>query len=461
MRNIFSTIEKFKANIAFYTNEYKSITYKNLLDDTEKLEKIFKKKEIILIFSENCYEFFVCYVAAIRENQVLMLVNSKTNEVDILDILNRYDPDYVFCQNIKKYKNYSIKLNFGSFHLLKKNQVKKYKINKELSCLLSTSGTTGVKKFVKLSVKNILSNSTEISKSLNINQNDTSITTMPPYYSYALSVINTHLMNGAKIIINNFSLVDRNFWDLFKYYKPNNLNGVPYTFQILDKIKFEKMEIGCLRYITQAGGKLESKLRDKFIETCEKKKIRFNIMYGQAEASPRISIMPWKLLKKFPSSVGRALPGGSVSIDRKRKFNTKEGEIIYRGKNVFFGYSSSNKDLKKKNEINYVLKTGDLGFMNKNKLIFITGRKKRITKIFGIRISLDQLECELKKNNYNCICEGDDSKIIFKLINKKKVNINKFNQVIKNITELSPKFFEVTKAKKTEINKYKKKQYIL
>ena len=99
--------------------------------------------------------------------------------------------------------------------------------------------------------------------------------------------------------------------------------------------------------------------------------------------------------------------------------------------------------------------------MNKNKLIFITGRKKRITKIFGIRISLDQLECELKKNNYNCICEGDDSKIIFKLINKKKVNINKFNQVIKNITELSPKFFEVTKAKKTEINKYKKKQYIL
>lgn len=119
------------------------------------------------------------------------------------------------------------------------------------------------------------------------------------------------------------------------------------------------------------------------------------------------------------------------------------------------------KILKKKNEKNYVLKTGDLGFIDKNKLIFITGRKKRITKIFGIRISLDQLEHELKKNNYKCICEGDDNKIILKLINKKKIDITKFNQVIKKITELSPKFFEVIKAEKIEINKYKKKQYIL
>ena len=181
MRNIFSRIEKFKNNIAFYTDEYKSITYKNLLEDTEKFKKIFQKKKVILIFSENCYEFFVCYVAAIRENQVLILINSKTNEDDILDILNRYEPEYVYCKNIKKYKNYTVKLDFNGFHLLKKNKVNQYDINKELSCLLSTSGTTGEKKFVKLSVKNLLSNSTAISRSLNINQNDTSITTMPPY----------------------------------------------------------------------------------------------------------------------------------------------------------------------------------------------------------------------------------------------------------------------------------------
>ena len=123
--------------------------------------------------------------------------------------------------------------------------------------MLATSGTTGNPKYVKLSRENLLSNTKAISKSLKIKSSDKTITTMPPYYSYALSVINTHLMNGSKFIINEYSVVDRNFWDLFLKLKPNNLNRVPYTYEILDKIKFEKMNLNNLRYITQAGGKLD------------------------------------------------------------------------------------------------------------------------------------------------------------------------------------------------------------
>ena len=182
-------------------------------------------------------------------------------------------------------------------------------------------------------------------------------------------------------------------------------------------------------------------------------------MYGQAEASPRISIMPWELLKKFPNSVGIPLSGGKIIVEKKMNSKNKsEGDLIYKGKNVFWGYSNSYKDLSKKNEINNILRTGDIGFVDKKGFIYITGRKKRILKIFGIRISLDQLESELKKNNYDCLCKGNDKKLQIYIKKNDKFDFLKFNETIKNITNLMPKFFEVIQVnnfKRSETGKIK------
>ena len=325
---------------------------------------------------------------------------------------------------------------------------------------MSTSGTTGDVKFAKISVENLMVNSKGISKFLKISSNDTTITTMPPFYSYALSIINTHLMNGSKIILNDYSLIDRRFWDLYKKFQPNNLNGVPYNYEILDKIKFHDMKLKNLKYITQAGGKLHQKLKDKFIKTCKIKKINFYIMYGQTEASPRITIMPWKLLKKISESVGKPLFGGKIKIENKNE-NSKEkiGEIIYYGKNVFWGYSKSYKDLKEHKKNNYALKTGDLGYLDKRGLLYITGREKRILKIFGIRISLDLLENELYKKNYNCVCTGNDEKLKIYLKKNKNINFQKLNELIKKITNLMPRFFEIISVKDFQRNRIGKISY--
>ena len=218
---------------------------------------------------------------------------------------------------------------------------------------------------------------------------------------------------------------------------------MPYNYEILDKIKFHDMKLKNLRYITQAGGKLNKELKEKFIKTCVDKKISFFVMYGQTEASPRISIMPWELLKKFPDSVGVPLPGGKIMIKNKIKTNKKvEGEIIYQGKNVFWGYSKSFKDLNYGNKNKNILKTGDLGYLDKNGLLYVTGRKKRILKIFGVRISLDQVENELNKNNFKCICTGNDKKLIIYLQKNKDVDIDKFKALVNKITNLMPKFLK-------------------
>ena len=456
-KNIFSSFEKFKKNIALFSNIHEPKTYGDILNDVKNFKKYFIKKNIVLIFCDNSYEFIVTYVAAIKFNQVLILLDSQLNKKDYEKILNKYKPNFIFCKKSFDINNYTKVLKLNEYSFLKRKILFNFPINKEISCLISTSGTTGEKKFVKIGKSNLLSNTLGITKMLGIKKKDITITTMPPNYSYALSIINTHLMNGAKIILNRYSLIDRNFWDLFNKYKPCNLNGVPYIFEILNKIGFEKLKKN-LRYITQAGGKLEKKLRDKIIEFCKDENIKFYIMYGQAEASPRISIMPWNLLQKFPDSVGLPLPGGKIKIKKKSKADT-DGEIVYKGKNVFLGYSNSYRDLKNKDKIKGILNTGDIGFLDKNNLIHLTGRKKRILKIFGIRISLDLLEQELQKHNYQCICNGNDKKLQIHILANTKVNLPELNKLIIEITGINKNFIETIKVKKFQRNAFGKIKY--
>lgn len=456
-KNIFSSIQKYSDKIAIIDTNFKKIKYKQLISDAKKIERKFEFKELIAVFSENSYEFIVSLVASIRSNQTIILLNPQMSQKDLSNFINKYSPHLFFCRDKKLNESYKEILKFKRYRLYKIKKPKKFNLFPNLSCLLSTSGTTGDVKYVKISNENLFKNTTDIANALKIDSNDVAITTMPPFYSYALSIINTHLYKGGTIIINNYSMVDRKFSEIFNYYKPTNLNGVPYNFEILVRIKFNNMKLENLKFITQAGGKLGDELKNYLIKTCTKDKIKLFIMYGQTEASPRISIMPWPLLKKFPDSVGYPLSDGKIFIKNKFKHNNKMiGEIIYKGKNVFLGYSSSFKDLYKKNEQKNILNTGDIGYKDEKGLIYILGRKKRILKIFGIRISLDYIENELKKYGFNCVCSGDDKKLNVhtKLENHKdSSSMKKLIIAIKSITKLPNNYFKVFQSSDFKRNK--------
>ena len=217
------------------------------------------------------------------------------------------------------------------------------------------------------------------------------------------------------IVLNTKTVFEKEFWKIIKKFKIYSFGGVPSFYELLFKLKFKKLIPPSLRYITQAGGKIDVKLFRYFSSI---KKLKFISMYGQAEASPRIAFLSPNYNKIKPGSIGKPLKGYKLSIDKIGKFrNYDYGELIFKGKNVCLGYASNINDLLKGDINKGLLKTGDLGYKDKDNYYYIVGRKKRISKIFGIRINLDDIENLLKKNNFLCQCVPDNKFLIIEFLN--------------------------------------------
>ena len=449
---LFKTFNKYKDNIAIIDKEYFNLTYKQVFIETSKIKKRIKNRSLILIVSENSLGSLLAYIFCIINNHVGIILDSKTTKQNIVKVFNKYQPNFVILSeemktifNNKCYEDY----NFFDQSLMKNRSNKKKELNKNLSLLLSTSGSMGSIKFVKLSQGNLKHNTDSIVKYLKINNKDSTITNLPISYSYMLSVINSHFEVGASIIISKHSLVEKKFWETLKNSKITSFNGVPYTYEILTKIGLKNIKINTLKYLTHAGGKLEKNILIQILSFCKKNNLKFFSMYGQTEASPRISYLEPKFSTKKIGSIGRGIPGSKIYIiDNAGKKIHKpftEGEIVCEGKNVFMGYSKNYKDLKKCKEENYKLKTGDLGFFDRNGFFYITTRINRIAKIFGNRIDLGTLESLMSQKGYKVACLSDDKKV-FIFIEEKYIKKNLINTISK-MTNLNIRSFELIKLK--------------
>ena len=357
-------------------------------------------------------------MGVLRSGAIPLLLELNISQAILDNLIQKYQPEFIVCNklNLKTIKNYIEIFKLENNILLKIKSKINYKINDDLALLLSTSGSTGSPKFVRLSHKNLLTNTKQISSFLPTGPSEISITTMPMSYTYGLSIINTHIMNGSKIFVSERSIVEKLFWTNLNNFNVTNFGGVPFFYKILNKLNFKNIETKNLKYITQAGGKLENKLAQKIIETCDKKNIKFYMMYGQTEATARISYVPCEKVKEKLGTIGNLVEGGKIWLEDDqgnviKKIN-QEGELIFSGKNVCLGYSEDYKDLIKGNENNEILRTGDLAKIDVKGNYFIVGRKKRFSKIFGLRINLDDLEEKLNLKGFDCACSGNDEKII-------------------------------------------------
>ena len=449
---LFKSFNKYSKNIAIIDKEYSNLTYKKVLTETNKIRKKIKKRSLILIVSENSLGSLIAYIFCIINNHVGIIIDSKTTKQNIIKIFKSYKPNYTFISK----KNNSIfkkvcseKYIFFDQSLMKNKINNKVKLNKNLSLLLSTSGSMGSIKFVKLSKNNLKHNTRSIINYLKINKKDSAITNLPISYSYMLSVINTHFEVGGSIVVSKYSLVEKKFWETLKNSKITSFNGVPYTYEMLSRIGLKNIKIKSLKYLTHAGGKLENDKLKEIIKFCKKNNLKFFSMYGQTEASPRISYLNPEFSKKKIGSIGKGIPGSKMYIinntGKKILKPFVEGEIICEGKNVFMGYSKDYNDLKNANEENYKLKTGDLGYFDKNGFFYITSRISRIAKIFGNRVDLGALESLMSQKSYKVACLSDN-KIVFIFIEKKYNKTNLINTISK-ITNLNVNSFELIKLK--------------
>ena len=220
--------------------------------------------------------------------------------------------------------------------------------------------------------------------------------------------------------------MERDFWTFLKARKASSLSGVPYTYKILSKLKFSQMELPSLRTLTQAGGKLDNELNREFSEVCLHSGKRFFVMYGQTEATARMSYLPPQFSLAKLGSIGIPIRGGEFSlIDDKGaeiKDNDLTGELVYKGKNVSMGYATCGDDLKKDDENHGILFTGDLARRDSDNFYYIVGRKQRFLKIFGNRVNLDEIESLLGNSFSDCACTGQDDHLIIYTTDKSRLN---------------------------------------
>lgn len=298
-------------------------------------------------------------------------------------------------------------------------------LHPELCILLSTSGTTGSPKLVRLSVSNIESNAAAIAEYLDLGPDERAITSLPPFYSFGMSVINSHLYAGAALLLTDESLASERFWTFLSEQRASSLAAVPYTFDLLERRGFRNHTYPSLRYLTQAGGRLSPELVKRYTQWAHKTGKSLFVMYGQTEASPRMAYVPPPQLLDNPDCIGRPIPGGAFELlnEDGTLIDTVDqpGELVYRGPNVMMGYAETISDLVRGAELNE-LHTGDIACRKSNGLYYIVGRKSRFSKILGLRISLDELERWLQRQGLRGIVSGDDKLVCIALLENQGVS---------------------------------------
>lgn len=356
----------------------------------------------------------IAYLSAPENNMPVVMLDKNKGDDLLLPLIDIYKPNYIWTPDDRVFDQGEIVHKTHGYSLWRLHEGK-HRINPELSLLLTTSGSTGSPKLVRLSKSNILSNARSIAEYLSITEKERPVTSLPMHYSYGLSVINSHLLAGGCVLLTDKSILQREFWDFVRKEEATSFAGVPYTYEMLKRLRFFNMNLPSLSTLTQAGGKLQPELVKFFAENSQSKGKHFVVMYGQTEATARMSYLPAQYAVQKCSSIGMPIPGGRFSIidQSGNEINEAdaEGELVYSGQNVSLGYAECVQDLAKGDENHGSLHTGDIGKKDADGFYYITGRMKRFVKIWGNRCNLDALEQLLKPRFESIACAGVDDLI--------------------------------------------------
>lgn len=441
-------LEKYANNCAIIDEYGQSLSYGTLNSEAQAIANVINRRCLVFSLCRNEIGSVVGYVGFINNGIVPVLLNSHMDEELLASLMETYLPVYVWVPSdqLNSFEDMEVVYSAYRYCLLKTNYKKEYSIYGKLGLLLTTSGSTGSPKFVRQSYTNILDNAQSIVKYLELDETERPITTLPMNYTYGLSIINSHLLVGAVILVTDKGLMQKEFWEFFKEQKATSLAGVPYTYEMLDRLRFYRMKLPSLRTMTQAGGKILPALHEKFAIYAKENNKKFVVMYGQCEATARMGYLPPEMAVEKKGSMGIAIPGGKF---RLIDLNGKEiseplttGELVYEGKNVTLGYAEKGEDLSLGDEHHGILETGDMAQFDKDGYYYIVGRKKRFLKIYGNRVNLDEIDRLIKSEfEIEAASAGEDDHMYIFVTDETKAD--PVRDFVISKTKLNPAAFKV------------------
>lgn len=398
------------------TDAGETMQYGQLKEEVDKLTPFLHPHKLAFCLCRNQIGCLMGYITFMNAGVPVVLLDGQKNEEVVESLLTIYKPAYLWVSEDRTelIKDHKVLYSTHGFSLVAYNE-QAGKIHPGIALLLTTSGSTGSPKLVKLTRENLLSNAESIAGYLSITSDERPVTSLPMYYSYGLSVINSHLIKGATILMTDKAVIQKEFWNFAEEQHATSIAGVPYTYEMLRRLRIFRMDLPDLKTMTQAGGKLNAKIAEEYIRNAKETGRRFFVMYGQTEATARMSYLPQEHALEKYASIGVAIPGGSFSlIDVNGNEITEpevDGELVYKGANVSMGYAECIADLAVGDENHGELHTGDIARRDADGYYYITGRMKRFVKVWGNRCNLDAIEQLVKLIIVNCACVGVDDLI--------------------------------------------------
>lgn len=410
--------KKNPSNTAFIDDSRTKVTYGELADFTKKFTGAIGGRTLAALLCRNTTAPAAGFAASMSGRIVPLLIGASVDASLRDSLLAEYSPEYLWApQDLGLAARGDVIFSAYGYELIK-TEAAPPSMYEELSMLLTTSGSTGSPKLVRHTYKNVEANAEHIAQFFGLDENERAMLDLPMQYTYGLSVLYSHLYAGAQVILSEHHVVEMDYWTLFKECGATNITGVPYCYEMMKKLRVMRMNLPTLKTLSQGGGKLSETLQKEFAGYAAATGRKFYVTYGATEATARMAFLPPELAAVKLGSIGNAIPGGRLSVvdenDREITEAGVVGELVYEGSNVTLGYAQCAQDLAKGDERHGRLCTGDMAKKDEDGFFYIVGRKKRFLKIFGSRVSLDEVENILKtkfETDFACVGKDDEMKI--------------------------------------------------
>ncbi|MFJ6194868.1 AMP-binding protein [Micromonospora sp. NPDC092111] len=379
-------------------------------------------RSLVLLVATPTVEFVLAYLGALRHRHPVVLVSPEFDAAALDRLLYSFRPEVLVRPPAPAGSTtpgwpdvpagYHPATRHGSLLVHRRRRPDAGPLHPDLALVLLTSGTTGSPRGVRLSRRNLRSNAASIRQALGITAADRAVTGLPLHYSYGLSVLHSHLSAGASILLTAASPIGSGFWRTCAEREVTAFAGVPLTYEGL-RGPLPRVWPASLRTLTQAGGRLRPDLVRWYADLARERGARFFVMYGQTEATARMSCVDVTAEPAGIGSAGRAIPDGRFEVrPLEPDTSTDVGEVVYTGPNVMMGYAADRAHLADGDGLRGVLRTGDVGRL-RDGYLELTGRIKRIAKTGGRRINLDELEESLAAAAPVAVVARDERLVVF------------------------------------------------